>query len=226
LSNWNQLVNHGDDDGTVDDPERMKQLTNALGLFSYIDVDANNVLHIDDETIVGTTKAGSVFTIDTTDNTVSHFTTLASIPTSAKGGTASANFGGTCYIGDGLLAVHVSMNEWDFWQKDVDTVLKAKTAHVAAYEVASGTIRWTTEVFDDAAHANGIFCAPGLVFSSAKGGRIVGLDAKTGKEVLSLSVPECEGGAYNCAEVVTDRTDLYLTTSRRFSKHSFARVIK
>jgi outer membrane protein assembly factor BamB len=193
-------------------------------MFTYIDMDANNVVIIDDSTIVGMTKAGGVATIDITDNTVKHFSTMASIPTGAKGGTASGNFGGSCYLGDGIVAVHLSMNEWDFWVKDLDVVMDAGTAHVAAYQASTGRVIWVTEVNNNGAFANGLFCAPGLVFTAAKGSHLIGLDATTGNQVLSVDVPECGDGAYNCAEAVTDRTKLYVTTSRRFSTYDFARV--
>ena len=94
-------------------PDLFNNVANALGQYSYVDAETNNVLMIPEDGdrggkakyLVGSSKGGAVFTIDAASGAILHLHSVGQQPTSALGVDAPMNFGGICYPGSGDVVV-------------------------------------------------------------------------------------------------------------------------
>lgn len=206
-------------------------IADALGQYSYVDAETNNILIITEKTcsaryLVGSTKGGAVFTIDADTFEILHLHSIGQQPTGALGTDASMNFGGMCYPGSGDIVVFATSaasiddgHDFLFILPNGDQVLMPQgTSALVGYNYKTGQNAWV--VLRGSDRAVGVECVNGLAYvSNPVSETVLAVNTIDGSVQFELPAAGCDSH-YNCAEVVSDddANTIYLSTNSEFSK--------
>lgn len=150
-------------------------IADALGQYSYVDAETNNVLMIPGADgkaahLVGSSKGGAVFTIDASTHTITHLHSVGQQPSTALGTDAAMNFGGMCYPGTGDIVVFATTSAANTGNTDFLFVIEGKppvlmkkgTSALVGYNYKTGKNAWV--VLRGTDNAVGIECGRGHAF--------------------------------------------------------------
>lgn len=213
------------------------EVADALGQYSYVDAETNNVVMIPGcdgraERLVGTSKGGTVFTIDAKTGVLLDLTPIGQQSVSAQGRFAVANFGGICYPGDGdIVAVHTSFEQapfiFTFDDPEKEPIVAERgTAATVGYNFRTFKVEWVylrSKGFEPGSLADsavGAYCGRGLVFSMDVGrGEVVAIQVSNGREVFTMPAPSCTALAYNCLSIMVSDDCIYVSTETNLTKY-------
>lgn len=216
-------------------PEKFDNIAEAIGQYSYVDAETNNVLMIPGldgkaELLVGASKGGAVFTIDADTQKLVHLHAVGLQPSTAKGGDATMNFGGMCYPGSGDIVVFsTSAAASQTYGNGGFLVLLSDpakepvhfplgTGGLVGYNFRTGKNDWA--VRRSSGLATGIQCGRGLAFSLDQADGVVrAVVVATGLVAFDIPVPECINNLYNCAEVAIHGEFAYMSTYKSLTKY-------